>query len=303
MNDEAAAGGEMSSSDGLRRSTVTRMARSFTSHIVRIGALSAALLLAATACGDSDSDAVKADTSDGAGTTTTVADGSGGLDLDGKVFIATGAEGYTPVEGSDLTLTFDGGRLTVNGGCNTMGGDYEVTDGTLAWTGMPMSTEMGCADDLMAQDQWLSEFFTTGVEAALVDDTLTLTQDEVTITLEAQSDAPLEGTAWSLQSLISGETASSLPADVKTPTLTIAEDGTVSVFTGCNNGRTTVEIAETTLTFDVIASTRMACDEASMALEHTVTTILDGEVSYTLDGSTLTIDKDGEGLVFTATEG
>lgn len=107
-------------------------------------------------------------------------------DLDGKTFTSTSVEGHDLVEGSTIELTFDDGHLGVSAGCNSMGADYEVDDGTLAWTGPATSTLIGCPDDLAAQDQWLTELFTDGVEAELDGSTLTLTDGDVEIVLEAQ---------------------------------------------------------------------------------------------------------------------
>ena len=79
------------------------------------------------------------------------------------------------------------------------------------------------------------------------------------------------------------------------------DDGNAAVFTGCNSGSTTVEVADATLTFGPIAMTKMACPGAASELEATVTTVLDGEVDYTVDGDTLTITKGSQGLVYRAT--
>ena len=43
---------------------------------------------------------------------------------------------------------------------------YGASDNSFVWTEEPAATMMGCPDDLAAQDQWLAEFFTTGVGAA-----------------------------------------------------------------------------------------------------------------------------------------
>ena len=69
-------------------------------------------------------------------------------DLDGSTFESTSVEGHDLVPGSTVRLTFENGSLSANAGCNTMSSSYAVTDGRLAWTGHPMSTMMGCPDDL-----------------------------------------------------------------------------------------------------------------------------------------------------------
>ena len=106
--------------------------------------------LLVTACGG-DSDSSASDGSSSSQSTVTAAD------LDGSTFQSTSVEGHDLVAGSDVRLTFEDGSLSANAGCNTMSSSYDVTDGRLAWTGPPMATMMGCPDDLMNQDTWLSD--------------------------------------------------------------------------------------------------------------------------------------------------
>lgn len=61
------------------------------------------------------------------------------------------------VAGSTITLRIEGDQFMMNAGCNTMSGSASVTDSHLSAPGLAM-TEMGCAQDLMAQDAWLSEY-------------------------------------------------------------------------------------------------------------------------------------------------
>lgn len=229
--------------------------------------------------------------------TTAAADDAG--ELSGS-YIGTGIEGYEPVADSQLTIAFEDGQMSVNAGCNTLGAGYTFEDGTLKWDGPARATQMGCADDLMAQDTWLTELFTDGVEAVLDGDTLTLTSGEVVITLESVATAPITGTTWTLDGTIANDAVSSLPAGAEPPTLTIDEDGTAGVFAGCNSGSTTVEVAEATLTFGPIALTRMACEPDATMLENQVIEVLDGEVDYTVDGDTLTIMNGTSGLTYKA---
>ena len=267
-----------------------------------LGAVAVLATFVLAGCGSSDSDGATSTTKPDAGskasTTTTEVAGSG--ELDGMRFAATDVTGYEPAGDTNLTLAFDDGQLSVNAGCNTLGSAYELADGTLTWTGEPRATMMACPEDLQAQDTWLTDLFTAGVTAELDGGTLTLTSDDVTITLEEVADAPLTATAWSLDGTIENEAVSSLPADAKAPTLTIGEDGTAQIFTGCNTGSTTVEIAETTLTFAPMAMTRMACEADATALEQAVTTVLDGEATFTIDGETLTIMNGTAGLTYRA---
>ena len=76
--------------------------------------------------------------------------------------------------------------------------------------------------------------------------------------------------------------------------ITIADDGTVAVNTGCNTGSGSVEIGDDTLTFGPIATTMMACPPEQTELEASVVSVLQGEVSYEIDGSNMSL-RSGEG--------
>ena len=111
-------------------------------------------------------------------------DSSGATDdLEGTTYVSTSVTGHDLVAGSTINLSFEGPRMQLSAGCNIMSAAYDVTDGTLAWTGEPAATMMACPDDLMAQDQWLIELFQDGVTATSDGSTLTLANDEVTIEL------------------------------------------------------------------------------------------------------------------------
>jgi heat shock protein HslJ len=262
--------------------------------VLRAVAVGVLVAMTLAACG-SDSD----DTEPGEATTTTAA--GSGSDLVGTTFDSTSVSGHELVEGTQIRLTFDEERMGANAGCNTMTGPYSFADGTLRWTGAPAATMMGCEAELQAQDEWLAALLTDGVDAEVDGDLLTLTTDAVTIELRAETDASLTGTTWTLESIVDGEAVSSLPAGVDPPTLEIADDGSVTVFAGCNRGGGTVVITDTTMTFEPIALTQMACEGEAGTLEATVLAVLDGSVDVAVDGDTLTITNGDRGLVYRAT--
>lgn len=103
-------------------------------------------------------------------------------ELDGKTFNATDVTGHTLVEGSELTIAFEKDRIAVRAGCNNMNGGYTI-DGDTLEAPMLASTMMACEPELMAQDQWISEFLAAAPTAELNGETLTLTSDDTTIEL------------------------------------------------------------------------------------------------------------------------
>jgi heat shock protein HslJ len=217
-------------------------------------------------------------------------------DLNGRTFIVTGTVGYTVVPGSEITFRFDGGQLGISAGCNQMGGAYQLVDGALA-VGAMMTTEMACDEPLMAQDAWVGGFV-NGAAITLDGDTLTLARDGVTLTatdrVVVQPDPPLEGTTWVVDGLIVNRAVSSMPAGV-TATLEFA-DGKVSVHSGCNSGSGPAQIGDTAITFGPVATTKMACDDASMAVETHVLRVLSGDVAWSIEAGSLTLLGAGGGV-------
>lgn len=255
----------------------------------------AGLMLAA--CGSDDDAPAADDTLPGAGAAPTTAD------MDGQTFESTDVTGHDLVADSSIDLDFRDDRLSANAGCNTMSSGYSITaEGTLEVDAMA-ATMIACADELMAQDTWLSEFLTSGPQIALDGTDLTLTGADATIVLAAVQPAPLEGTTWTITSTVANEAVSSIPLDAE-PSLTIT-DGQAAVDTGCNRGSGAVEVADATLTFGPLATTKMACSPELNELEATVLAVLQGEVSYEIDGNSLSLRSgdgaDEIGLELTAT--
>lgn len=257
------------------------------SKLLYLVAVLAALGLASSACGK-DSDVTS----------------PAPANLDGRVFLSTELDGHDLVAGSTVRLEFEDGRIRANGGCNGMGGDYSVADDDLV-VGDMASTQMGCEQDLMDQDLWLSDFLTGRPAVELSGDELTLAKDGVTMRLADESSVretlPLEGTKWTLHTLIQNDAASSVPEQGK-PGITI-EDGNIFVRTGCNTGRGTVTVEGDKLTVSPLATTKMACKGASEQVESAVLGVLQSNPTFTIEYDQLTITSpdgtSGLGLVGT----
>lgn len=221
-------------------------------------------------------------------------------DLEGRTFLVTAADGHALVEGSEVSLRFEGGGIAVSAGCNQMSGAFALEDGRLV-VGPMMATEMACDAPLMDQDTWMSGFLSDAA-IALEGDTLTLARDGVTLTATdrevADPDRPLEGTVWALDGLVAGQAVSSMPLGV-TGSLAFG-DGTVDVRTGCNTGSGTASIADGTITFGAIATTKMACEAAAMEVERLVLRVLRGDVSYRIEANSLELSGAGGGLMLRA---
>ena len=220
--------------------------------------------------------------------------------IEGKTYLSTAVQGATLVPGSRIRLSFANGSLSANAGCNAMGGAYTIAGGRLTTTEM-ITTDMGCAQPLMQQDQWVAGLLRDSA-ITIAGDTMTLDDGKIQATFldreVADPDRPIEGTHWVLDGIVSGDVASSVPTGV-TSTLVITA-GQAAIDTGCNVGSAAVQVAPDTLTFGPMALTRRACAQDPSSVESAVVGVLQGTVRYTIEADVLTIDGGGNGLTYRA---
>jgi heat shock protein HslJ len=262
---------------------------------MRLFVVLAAAVVPVTACGDSEP---AADSPTAPATAVTVPP----PDLAGHEYVSTDVTGHDLVVGSEIRLTFEGDRLGANAGCNQLGGTWSLEGDVLVVPENMVMTEMACDPALMEQDSWLASFLSSRPTVDVAGDTLTLGGGDVSITLVdrevADPDRPLEGTQWELDSLVSADAVSSVLTE-RTPSLKF-ENGEASVVTGCNTGSGTYEATEQDITFGPIATTRMACDEASMEVEAHVLDVLQGTAAYEIEADLLTLTHGDLGLTYRA---
>lgn len=224
-------------------------------------------------------------------------------DMRGKVFVSTSVtEQGKPralVQGTSVELRFtDDGRLLVNAGCNHMQGPVSLDGGKLEVQDLTM-TAMGCPNpDLHTQDEWVSKLLgaTPGWRMDGANLVVTGSNAEIVLAPEAaKAPAALEGGTWTVDSLIAGEAASSVPSGASA-TLAFA-GGKVDVFTGCNNGSASYKVDGQSITFESLVHTDKACGPGETAVEKAVTEVLKGKVEYKVDGQSLALtNPSGAGL-------
>jgi heat shock protein HslJ len=223
--------------------------------------------------------------------------------VDGREFLSTSVtEDGAPmalVPGTRVRLSFGDGQLGASAGCNSIGGGFRIEGGVLVFDGGGM-TEMGCDPDRHAQDEWLVAFLASRPTVELEGADLVLTSGGTIIALVdrevAEPDLPLTGTTWTVDTIISGHSASTVPVG-GVATLHFADDGRVEVGTGCNTGSGRYETTGDELRFtDVVVTERVCAGEAS-ALEAAVLPIIGAEsVTYAIDASRLTLQAGNDGL-------
>lgn len=203
------------------------------------------------------------------------------------------------VDGTQIRLSFTDGQLGATAGCNSVGGPYRIEGGLLLFEGGGM-TEMGCDDERHAQDDWLLGFLSSRPSMVVGDDKLTLTSGETVVTLQdsevAEPDLPLTGTRWTVDSIISGDTVSSVPNGARA-TLTFTDDGRIEANTGCNTGSGSYEVSGASLRISEFFITLGGCDGPTAQLESALTAVIKpGQLEYAIDASSLTLMSGDQGL-------
>lgn len=225
--------------------------------------------------------------------------------LDGRTFLSVDVTengvARPLVPGTRIRISFAmDGNLGAHAGCNSMGGAYRTEGGRLVVEAMFM-TEMACDGDLGAQEQMLSTFLGSKPTLTLSGNELTLSNATIVMKLLdreiADPDLPLVGPVWQVHTILTGDAAASLPAQI-VATITFDVDGTVSIETGCNSGGGKYSISGNTITFEPPLMTLRACAGPEGQMEAAVMAVVGaGAVKATIETSNLTLQAGGNGLM------
>jgi heat shock protein HslJ len=229
-------------------------------------------------------------------------------ELAGREFVSQTVTAPDPslplVVGTQVRMRFTATEVSFSAGCNSMGGGYRIEDGTRLVVGNIFTTDVGCDPERHAQDEWLSSLLGSGPSIRLVDDTLAIESGSTQILLKdrevVEPDAELVGPTWTVESIISGDAVSSVPADA-VATLAFLDDGTIEVNAGCNRGSGTWTAVAGGIEVGPLMLTKMACQQQPAMLESAVLTVLEADaIAAAIDGPLLTLQAGGQGLVLRA---
>ncbi|UYP17674.1 META domain-containing protein [Rhodococcus sp. Z13] len=236
------------------------------------------------------------------------ADSGSADDLTGRTFVSTSVTGTQIPGDGPLVVEFpESGRISATAGCNRFVGGVELTDGKLKAPELA-STLMACEPAREGADAWLTGLFDAEPRWSLDGNTFTLTHDDVTVALEDEKvldpDRPITGTDWVVTSLRTTDAVvRSVSLENAAPTLRLAEDGTVSGTTGCTDFTGSAEVGDDVVMFEPLTLDGGPCtDPDRLEIEAHVLSVLTGETTYTIDGSSMTLTGPNgtEGLEFTA---
>jgi heat shock protein HslJ len=223
--------------------------------------------------------------------------------LRGRTFLSTtvteGGKPYQLAEKSRVRLQFtDDGRLIADAGCNTMQGPVNLGGNRIEVSDLA-TTGMGCPAAAQEQDGWLTRFLSGKPSWKLDGSTLVVTSPTTEVTFAdrkvAEPDLTLQGTRWTVDTVVDGEVASSTPATASASL--VFDKDTVAVSAGCNSGSGSYQLTGNTIRIGDIATTRKACEPDVMSLENAVLTVLRGDVTYEIDSDRLILKQPtGKGL-------
>ena len=232
--------------------------------------------------------------------------GPGATDsLSGRTFLSTSVieNGKPRKPQPTVRLQFTkNGRMSWNAGCNTSETSVSTAGNQLVLGKEITSTAMGCLGPAADLDGWIGGVLGAKPTWKLDGSKLVLTTSSTTISLldkeAAEPDVALDGTKWKLTSVVTGQSASSGPGFDKV-WLTINGER-VTGSTGCNEFQGVVATSTGKLTFGELATTRRACAGDAAKLESLLLKDLQGDVTYHIDGSTLSLESSNGGLDFTS---
>jgi heat shock protein HslJ len=216
-----------------------------------------------------------------------------------SVAVTDGGAARPLVAGTRIRLDFRQTDLGASAGCNSMGATYRIENGLLIIEGGAV-TEMACDAERMAQDDWLFGLLGSKPAIRLIGDELVLESGSTVVRLldrkVVEPDVALTGPTWTVASIISGGTVSSVPAGA-TATLVFHADGTLAVDAGCNTGSATWKAVGGGIEVSGLGLTKMACQGAAAQLESAVIAVLRaGTIAAAIDSDMLTLQAGAEGL-------
>ena len=200
--------------------------------------------------------------------------------------VAEKINGKTPY----VELLTEGGRYNASGGCNGIGGEYELLKGHGIKFERGMSTMMACPD--MTIEQGLGKLFETADSYAVSDSVLTFSSKGALLAkfkVFEQLQNDLSGT-WELDYIMEAGSSLDTLFPMKKPNMTFdVANNKVSGNGGCNSFNGSVAIDGNTLNFGPVMSTKMACQGTA---EDVFFKNLDRVTSFSTNNTELTLIAD-----------
>ena len=204
------------------------------------------------------------------------------------------------VEDAPVTLSVAGTQISGRSACNHYGGEIVFQEGRPRFV-LTSTTQMACAEPVMAVEAAFSAVLPRVVGAARDGDRLTLTGPGVELLFDRLAPVPLAqlvGTDWLLDSIVAGDVVSSVEGDPAT--LRIGADGTLKGSTGCRTFSGRWVEANGGITPTDLGMDQAECPPDLAGQDGHVVGVLEG-FRVAIDGQTLTLTGGGgDGLIYRA---
>jgi heat shock protein HslJ len=228
---------------------------------------------------------------------------SGPIDLAGDWQMASGSVDGAPFPvppGAQITLTVQGTTIGGRAACNHYGGDLAVDADGAPHFDITSMTEMACEEPIMAAESAFLAAMPRVRSVARDGDRLSLTGQGVELLFDRLAPPPVAdmvGTEWVLESLVDGDAVSSVAGD--RATLRFDAGGTVRGGTGCRTFSGKWIEANGGITLPEWGMDQAECEPALQPQDSHVVGVLEG-FRVAIDGQTMTLTGDGEGLIYRA---
>jgi heat shock protein HslJ len=205
------------------------------------------------------------------------------------------------VDGHPITLSFSEDAATGTAACNGYGATVTTSGAEITFSGLG-ATEMACSpDQVMESEQRYLEALPQVESWSSTDATLTLTGERVELLFEALPPVPtaeLTGTVWVLESLVDGDSASSVGGE--RATLELFSDHSMLGSTGCRDLHGRYEVVGTEVTMPEMAA-EGECPPDLQAQDDQVISVLGDGFRASVEGQVLNLTSSGGlGLVYRA---
>jgi heat shock protein HslJ len=231
--------------------------------------------------------------------------GDGGEDLDTSSWLRPDGdwelvEGVATVDGYPITLSSDGTGVSGRAACNSYSG-VAVINGSAVFFGELSQTEMGCEPSVMEAEAAFLTALQRVQNFRFAGDRLVLTGARTDLVFSPVQPVPTSefiGTNWVLETLIEGETASSVAGEPAT--LLPAADGTLTASTGCRTHTGSWLANDAAIVVpDFLAEGE--CPDGLWKQDSLVVTVVGDEFRAEVEGDRLTLTSMGvDGLVYRA---
>lgn len=205
------------------------------------------------------------------------------------------------VEGYPITLTFEADSFGGTAACNGYGSAYSIDGNEIMIEGIS-ATEMGCEPAVQAAEQAYFTALADVGDITLAGEELALSGPSTELIFTRQQPVPAEdlvGTLWLLDTIIRGETATTVLGDPAR--LLMSGDGTFSGSTGCRTFTGRYQTFGSEVQFNEFAAGPEECATELLDQDNHVFSVLGDGFTAEIDGQRLTVTSTGgEGLGYRA---